>query len=417
MAALVWANLPGGESYQRFWGTPIDLTLGPLALHETLQGLVDHGLMTLFFFVVGLEIKRELVRGELRDLKTAALPVLAALGGMLIPALIYLAFVGGGEAARGWAVPVATDIAFSLGVLSLLGSRVPLGARLFLLTLAIADDIGGIVVIAVAYTAGLSAWWLLGALGSLALVWAAGRAGVRSPAFYVPAAFAAWLCLLQSGVHPTLSGVALAFLTPAASFYTDEEYRDRARRILTRHEAAAASPYGGERLDEDALTLAAVARESVAPLDRLERALHPWTSFVIVPLFALANSGVRFTGMDLGAAVTHPVTLGTGLGLLAGQAGGDLGVHLAGSAPRLGPLAPSHRLASSDRDRRRGRDRVHRGSVHHRPGLHRLGPGRPGQAGHLRRVAPRRAAGLRAPQSGGAAVSGGRRGPGHTLDP
>ncbi len=322
VAALVWANLPGGESHQRFWDTAVDFTLGPLALHETLRGLVDHGLMTLFFFVVGLEIKRELVRGELRDFKTAALPVLAALGGMLVPAVIYLAFVGGGEAARGWGVPVATDIAFSLGVVSLLGSRVPLGARLFLLTLAIADDIGGIVVIAVAYTAALSLWWLLGSLGALAVVWAAGRAGVRSPTFYWAAGFAAWLCLFESGVHPTLSGVALAFLTPAASFYTDEQYRDRGRRILAGHEIAAASPHGEERLDEAALTLAAVARESVAPLDRMERALHPWTSFLVVPLFALANSGVRFAGMDLGAAATHPVTLGTVLGLLGGKLAG-----------------------------------------------------------------------------------------------
>jgi len=318
-AALVWANLPGGESYHRFWETPADFTLGPLALHETLRGLVDHGLMTLFFFVVGLEIKREMVRGELRDFKTAALPILAAVGGMLVPAAVYLGFVGGGEAARGWAVPVATDIAFSLGVLSLLGTRVPVGARLFLLTLAIADDIGGIVIIAAVYTSGLAAWWLLGAIAALAVVWAANRAGVRSLAFYGIAAFAAWLCLLESGVHATLSGVALALLTPATSFYTDEAYRDRARRILGRHETAATSAHGGERIDEDALTLATVARESVAPLDRLERALHPWSSFLVVPLFALANSGVRFSGMDLGAAVTHPVTLGTALGLLVGK--------------------------------------------------------------------------------------------------
>ncbi|MBS1196079.1 MAG: nhaA, partial [Actinobacteria bacterium] len=268
-AALVWANLPGGESYHRFWETPADFTLGPLALHETLRGLVDHGLMTLFFFVVGLEIKREMVRGELRDFKTAALPILAAVGGMLVPAAVYLGFVGGGEAARGWAVPVATDIAFSLGVLSLLGTRVPVGARLFLLTLAIADDIGGIVIIAAVYTSDLAVWWLVGAIAALAVVWAANRAAVRSLAFYGIAAFAAWLCLLESGVHATLSGVALALLTPATSFYTDEAYRE--------------------------------------------------SSFLVVPLFALANSGVRFSGMDLGAAVTHPVTLGTALGLLVGK--------------------------------------------------------------------------------------------------
>ncbi|MBN2113573.1 MAG: Na+/H+ antiporter NhaA [Acidimicrobiia bacterium] len=318
-AALVWANLPGGESYARFWATPVDFTLGALSLHETLHGLVGDGLMTIFFFVVGLEIKRELVRGELRDPRTAALPVFAALGGMIGPAVIYLAVVGGGEAARGWAIPVATDIAFSLGVLSLLGPRVPVGARLFLLTLAIADDIGGIVVIAVAYTTDLRLWWLLASLGALALVGAANRAGIRSLAFYGTAAFAAWFCLLESGVHATLSGVALALLTPARSLYSDEEYRDRARRTLAGHRASSLAPFGLERLDEDALTLAMVARESVAPLDRMERALHPWSSFLVVPLFALANAGVRLAGIDLGAAALHPVALGTALGLLAGK--------------------------------------------------------------------------------------------------
>nr|MCU0281940.1 Na+/H+ antiporter NhaA [Acidimicrobiia bacterium] len=278
VAALVWANLPGGGSYHRFWGTSVDLTLGPLTLHETLRGLVSDGLMTLFFFVVGLEIKREWVRGELRDRRTAALPVLAALGGMLGPALIYLAFAAGQATTRGWGIPVATDIAFSLGVLSLLGSRVPVGARLFLLTLAIADDIGGIVVIAAAYSEGVDLRWLLAAGGVLTGVWAASRAGVRSGAFYGAAAIGAWLCLFESGVHPTLSGVALALLTPAASFYTDDEYRSRAGHILARHGSAAVAPHGVERLDEDALTLAAVARESVAPLDRLQRALHPWSS-------------------------------------------------------------------------------------------------------------------------------------------
>jgi NhaA family Na+:H+ antiporter len=319
VAALIWANLPGGESYRRFWDTPVSIDLGTFGLHETLGGLVTHGLMTLFFFVVGLEIKREMVRGELRDRRTALLPVLAALGGMAVPAAIYLAFVGGGTGARGWAVPVATDIAFSLGVLSLLGARVPLGARLFLLTLAVADDIGGIAVIAFAYTDYLEAWWLLASLGALALVWAAARAGVRSLAFQVPAAVAVWFCLLESGVHPTVGGVALAFLTPAAAYYSDPEYRDRARRLLDRYDMAAAAAHGPERLDEDALALSAVARESVAPLDRLERALHPWTSFVVVPLFALANSGIRFAGIDIGAALTHPVTLGTAVGLVAGK--------------------------------------------------------------------------------------------------
>jgi len=319
VVALAWANLPFTDSYDRFWQSSFDIEAGPLAFHETLRGLVNDGLMTIFFFVVGLEIKRELVHGELRDPKTAALPVLAAVGGMVVPAAIYLGFAAGSGAAHGWAIPVATDIAFSLGVLALLGSRVPVGARLFLLTLAIADDIGGIAVIAFAYTEGLHVWWLLGSIATLTAIWAAGRVKVRSFAFYCLAAFSAWFCLLESGVHATLSGVALALLTPAAALYGDEQYRDRARRILGRYETDAAAPHGSERVDQAALALAAIARESVSPLDRLDRALHPWSSFAVVPIFALANAGVRFAGIDLAEAATHPVTLGVASGLVAGK--------------------------------------------------------------------------------------------------
>jgi NhaA family Na+:H+ antiporter len=319
IAALIWANLPFTDSYEVFWESSLDIGVGAFALHETLRGLVNDGLMAIFFFVVGLEIKRELVHGELRDRKKAALPVVAAIGGMAVPAAIYLAFAAGSGAEHGWAIPVATDIAFSLGVLALLGRRVPMTARVFLLTLAIADDIGGIVVIALAYTKEVRIWWLLGALVTLALVWGAGRVGVRSLTFYSLAAFISWLCLLESGVHATLSGVALALLTPATALYNDWEYRDRTRRILARHQADAAAAHGEERIDDAALTLATVARESVSPLDRLDRALHPWSSFAVVPVFALANAGVRFAGIDLREAVTHPVTLGVAVGLLAGK--------------------------------------------------------------------------------------------------
>jgi NhaA family Na+:H+ antiporter len=329
-AALVWANLPGGGRYEGFWQTPLDLTLGPLGLHLTLRTLVNDALMTVFFYVVGLEIKREMVHGELRDPKKAALPILAALGGMAVPALIYLAFNTGGEATRGWAIPVATDIAFSVGVLALLGSRIPVGARLFLLTLAVADDVGGITIIAVAYTRHLEVLWLLAALAVLATVWAAGRAQIRSMAFYIPLAFLAWLFLLQSGVHATLSGVALALLTPATPMYDGAQYRERARRILALDGAEAV-----ERADdEDAITLSLVARESVSPLARLEEKIVPWSSFLVVPVFALANAGVRFADMDVAAAFTHPVTLGTALGLLVGKAVGITAA--AWAAVRLG---------------------------------------------------------------------------------
>ena len=319
VAALIWANLPFTDSYRLFWESSVDVGIGAFALHETLRGLVNDGLMAIFFFVVGLEIKRELVHGELQDPRAASLPVLAAVGGMAVPAVIYLGFAAGSGAAHGWAIPVATDIAFSLGVLALLGNRVPVGARLFLLTLAIADDIGGIAVIALAYTKGIRLWWLLGSLATLAAIWAAGRVKVRSLTFYGLAAFAAWLCVLESGVHATLTGVALALLTPATALYGDEQYRDRARRILGGYEADAAAPHGRERVDQAALALAAIARESVSPLDRLDGALHPWSSFVVVPIFALANAGVRFAGIDLADAATHPVTLGVAAGLVLGK--------------------------------------------------------------------------------------------------
>ena len=318
-AALAWANLPFGETYARFWGTELRVALGPVHLQLTLQELVNDGLMVIFFFVIGLEIKRELLHGNLRDARTAALPVLAAVGGVLAPAAIYLAFNAGGPAGHGWAVPVATDIAFSAGLLALLGRRVPLGARLFLLTLAVADDIIGIVVIAVFYAQGIDFVWLGGAAAGLAVMWGANRVGIRALPFYGLLAFAAWLCLHESGIHAALAGVAFAALTPSGSYYTDAEYRRRAGAVLGGYEREARAPHGEERIDESALTLSAVARESVPPLDRMERALLPWSSFVVAPIFALANSGVRFAGLDAAGAATHPVTLGVAVGLVAGK--------------------------------------------------------------------------------------------------
>lgn len=322
VVALVWANLPFGESYETFWTSVFRVELGPAHLELTLREAVNDGLMVLFFFVIGLEIKREFVRGDLRDPRTAVLPVLAAVGGVLAPAAIYLAFNAGGPAGHGWAVPVATDIAFSVGVLSLLGRRVPLGARLFLLTLAVADDIIGILVIAVFYSRGIDPIWLAGAAACLAATWVANRAGIRALPFYGLVAFGAWLCLHQSGVHAALTGVAIAALTPASSYYTDPEYRSRAQAVLGGYNREARAPHGEERLDDNALALAAVARESVPPLDRLERALHPWSSFLVAPIFALANSGIRFAGLDLAEAITHPVTLGVAVGLLVGKVTG-----------------------------------------------------------------------------------------------
>jgi Na+:H+ antiporter, NhaA family len=321
-AALVWANAPFGGTYERFWTTPIEVSIGTFVVSETLRTFVNDGLMALFFFVVGMEIKREMAIGDLRDPRTAALPAMAAVGGMVVPALLYLAIAGNGETTRGWGIPMATDIAFSLGVLALLGTLVPIGVKLFLLTLAIVDDLGAIAVIAVWYTDELAAGFLLAGLGGVALIAAAAHARVRSMAFYWPCGIAVWFFFLESGVHATIAAVAIGFLTPARSLYSNRDYHERATRILGRVDASEAIPDRDDAIDHDALVLASVARESVSPLRRLQEGIHPWSSFLIIPVFALANAGVHLDATQLSEAVSHPVTLGVGLGLLIGKAVG-----------------------------------------------------------------------------------------------
>lgn len=320
VVALIWAN-GFGHSYEDFWDTNVGFEIASFEFAEPLKAIVNDALMAIFFFVVGLEIKRELAVGDLRDPKTAALPAFAALGGMVLPALLYvvLASGAGGEASRGWGIPMATDIAFTVGILSLLGKRVSVQAKLFLLSLAIADDIGAIAVIAIFYTADLSLGWLLGAIAMLAVIYGASRIGIRSLGFYVVAGVATWFLVFESGVHATLAGVALGFLTPVRAWYSDGDYYRRSKWILGRYEMDVAAPRRRERLDQSALDLAHVARESVSPLDRLERRLHPLSSFVIVPIFALANAGVRFVDIDVAAAVTSEVAVGVAVGLVIGK--------------------------------------------------------------------------------------------------
>jgi NhaA family Na+:H+ antiporter len=233
--------------------------------------------MTLFFFVVGLEIKRELVEGELRDRRNAVLPVLAALGGMVLPALLFLALNAGGAGVDGWGIPMATDIAFSLAVLALLGASVSSGVKLFLLTLAIVDDIGAILVIAVFYTSDLRPEWLLGAIGAIVAVVLMRRVGMQHPALYLIPGFVLWLCTFESGVHATIAGVVLGLLTPVIP-----------------------GPRAG-------------------PAERLEHRLHPWSSFVVVPLFALANVGVVLGAGAIERAGSSSVTWGIGVGLVVGK--------------------------------------------------------------------------------------------------
>ena len=323
--ALVWANSSFGDTYEAFWGTHFDLTFGPLHLEESLRELVNDGLMAIFFFVVGLEIKRELVLGELRDPRAAALPAIAALGGMVVPALTFLYFVGDGAGSQGWGIPMATDIAFAIGVVALLGRKVPVGAKLFLLALAIADDIGAITVIAIFYTTDLSFTWLAWAIGGLVVVYLAQRGGVRSLIFYVPMGIAIWFATLESGVHATLAGVALGFLTPVAALLTPKEFDTKARRILNTFPVGEGTELDQERSDHEARALSQVALESIAPLNRLEHSLVMWSSFVIVPLFALANAGVRFAEISVIETATSAIAVGVAAGLTAGKFFGIVG--------------------------------------------------------------------------------------------
>jgi NhaA family Na+:H+ antiporter len=322
VAAMLWANLSMfGDSYAAFWGTHVEFSVAGLHLNESLTEVVNDGLMAIFFFVVGMEIKRELAIGELRDPRKAAMPAMAALGGMVVPAAIYVFFVigEGGQAMQGWGIPMATDIAFSLGVLALLGSRAPTGAKLFLLTLAIVDDIGAIAVIAIFYTSDLSFAWLSLGLGGIAIIAVASQVNIRALSFYLVIGVVTWFAFLESGVHATIAGVLIGLLTPARPLYSPEEYDSTARRILDYYPASSDEPQFQELVDHEALLIADVARESVAPLNRLERALHNWSSFAIVPIFALANAGVRLVGTDIGGSLTSNLAMGVAFGLVFGK--------------------------------------------------------------------------------------------------
>ena len=309
VVALVWANSPWAAAYDEFWHTTLTLDLGVIRLENSLQHWVNDGLMVIFFFVVGLEIKYELVHGDLRDPKTAALPIVAAIGGMVVPAAIYAAVVGGGAGSSGWGIPMATDIAFAVGVLGLLGRRIPSPARLFLLTLAIVDDIGAILVIAIFYTEDLDLRALAIAVGLLLLMVGMRRLRIWAVWAYVVVGALVWLATLESGVHATLAGVAIGLLTPARPLLQESVARGYARDALA----------DGE-LDADELhRLRFLLNESVSMVERLQTRLHPVSAYLVLPVFALANAGVALRGGVLGDAMDSAVALGIMLGLVVGK--------------------------------------------------------------------------------------------------
>jgi len=317
VVALVLANSPWSDAFLGLWKMRVAFAIGGFEMDHSLKHWINDGLMGIFFFVIGLEVKRELVLGELRDLRRAVLPLVAALGGMVVPAGIYLALQAGEPSARGWGIPMATDIAFVVGILALLGSRIPMALRVMLLSLAIAD-IGAILVIAIGYTDDLSFAWLAAGVVGMGAVMLLAHLGVRSIGAYVLVGGLVWLGFHESGVHATIAGVLLGLVTPAHSWIGEGTLADLAESTF--------AVLRGEGLEGGARHHAlrqveTAARETISPLERLEAGLHPWVAFLIMPLFALANAGVAIDLADL----ADPVAVAVAAGLVIGKPLGIVG--------------------------------------------------------------------------------------------
>jgi len=325
LSALVLANSPLAATYADFWHTPLLLEFGAYRLAYPLEFWVNEGLMTLFFLLVGLEIKRELLVGELSSFRQASLPIVGALGGMLAPALIFLLLNPPGTPYnRGWAIPTVTDIAFTVGALSLLGNRVPVGLKVFLLALAIVDDIGAILVIACCYSSGVQLGFLALAAGILALGWLINCSGVINPLIYLGLGLPLWATMLQSGVHPTIAGVLLAAIIPASAKIDPCSFHQQSMDTLFQLEQSGLQCQTTSMLTNGEAQASIQALESLceevqAPLQRIEHSLHPWVTYGILPLFALANAGVSVPWGQLGTAFSQPLTLGIVAGLFLGK--------------------------------------------------------------------------------------------------
>ncbi|MCX6603203.1 MAG: Na+/H+ antiporter NhaA [Acidobacteria bacterium] len=319
--ALIWVNSPWAASYASLWHTKLAVSFAGQAMDHDLHFWVNDGLMALFFLVVGLEIKRELLVGELASPRQAALPIFGALGGVLVPALLYTAFNWGRPGADGWGIPMATDIAFVIGIMALLGDRVPLGLKVFLTALAIVDDIAAVLVIAVFYTANI-AWLGIAAAGVCVVsLLAANRLGVRHPLPYALLGIALWLAVLHSGVHATIAGVILALTIPSRTYLDVPAFLHQIRTIIQRLDHCADREKGPLNDEEQQVAIEALegaCEQAQPPLFRFNEALHPWVTFLIMPAFAFANAGVELGG-DLASRAAEPVTLGVAIGLLLGK--------------------------------------------------------------------------------------------------
>ena len=328
LIAMVWANSPWSESYLHLWENPVSVTVGEYTIGNTLHHWINDGLMAMFFFVVGLELKREIMAGELSDFKKAMLPMASAIGGMIVPAVIYILFNPSGTENNGWGIPMATDIAFAMGIMSLLGKRVPLTLKIFLTALAIADDLGAVLVIAFFYTSDISLVNLGMGVLFMAILIGANYLGVRSTLFYgLVGIGGVWLAFLLSGVHATIAGVLAAIAIPARTKINELQFMDDLERNIREfHE-----------IPPNDVTLLEPAQYKIVehihhltdaagtPLQKLESALHPWVSYVVMPLFALANAGVVFHADKIAGMFSDTITLGILAGLSAGKFAGVVG--------------------------------------------------------------------------------------------
>ncbi len=319
LLALSLANSPLRDSFNSLWHVSLGINIGTIAFERSLHGWINDAVMTLFFFLIALELKRELVLGELRNPRLAMLSISAAVGGMLVPALVYLFFQYGEPGQRGWGTVMATDTAFVIGCLALLGTRIPNSLRVFMLSLAVIDDIGAIIVVAVGYGSDIR-WLAIGlALLGFIIVKFMAFLGVRSMALFFMVGALIWLAVDASGIHPTVTGVILGLMTPTKKWISDD-------RLHTIMDCVVAYPPGdhwsGDTPDRKALkTAEAAAREALSPVERLEMVLHPWVGFVVMPLFAFANAGIPFTGINF----TSPLTMAVFLGFVIGK---PLGIFL-----------------------------------------------------------------------------------------
>jgi len=310
--ALALSNSAWSGHYLAFWELQLGIQVDHVTYARSLKHWINDGLMTFFFFVVALELKREMVLGELRKPRTAALSLAAALGGMAVPAAVYLLLQGGGPAMHGWGTVMATDTAFLIGCLAVLGRRIPQSLRVFLLSLAIFDDIGAILVVAIGYGDALNGQALAAAMLGILLTAALAKAGIRSVPVYIAMGGAVWLAMDLSGVHATLAGVVLGLMTPARSWVNDSRLRAILGRVVAHPPG---EHWSGDTLNRQDLLRAEVAtREALSPVERLEIALHPWVAFVVMPVFALANAGMTIVPADIVASTTVAIVAGFVIG-------------------------------------------------------------------------------------------------------